>query len=38
MQQNIPKKACFPLKSTKKEDMSQLKKNEEMLTRVVLLG
>lgn len=33
MQQNTPKKVCFPLKWTKKEDMSQLKKDEEMLTR-----
>ena len=33
MQQNTPKKGCFPLKWTKKEDMSQLKKDEEMLTR-----
>ena len=33
MQQNTPKRVCFPLKWTKKEDMSQLKKDEEMLTR-----
>ena len=33
MQQNTPKKVCFPLKWTKKEDMSQWKKDEEMLTR-----